>query len=342
MKDRQADPLEQVRGLGESALVARALSLDDPPVSKAAIGELVRTRSPRRTSVLTEVVRDEKQDTDVRAMAALHLGRLAIPAHREALLEVVSGSLDPVRRRAAEALGRIGNEESLAHLRRLRPRDPVVKRSVNFARSLISYRLGLGTDLLEAPPARRLASSQRVRSVDTAIPPATGILLEEALAASREELPAMRLSSAGARQLACGANQFVLAFNREFHERKTLSALRRRNAVLMVVLWKPSTLDFFETYMYVLAHPEREGRLRLLGLRSMGLITLTGEIDLRERSAAFRIQSTRTPHQVPLELEGNYDHETQSIEFTTAVIDSNFPRNTKGSRTPQSSHPAGG
>jgi hypothetical protein len=340
MQDRRADPAEQVAGLGESALVEQVLTSENPAVSKAAIAELMRSRSPRRMSLLSEVVRDKGRHADVRAMAALNLGRDAKPANQEALLDAISGSPGLVRRRAIESLGKIGDAKALEQLRRLRPRDPVMKRSLNFARSIISYRLGLGTDLLEPPPALSLTSGQRVPSVDTAIPPVTTELLEETLAASREELPGLRLSSAGARQLACGANRFVLAFNREIHRRKTLSALAQRNAVLMVVLWKPSTLDDFETYMYILSHPERENRLRLLGLRSMGVITLSGEIDLRELSADFRITTTETPHQVPLELEGTYKHASQSIEFTRTVIDSNFPRNMKSSRTPQRSQTA--
>jgi hypothetical protein len=332
----QADPFEQVQGLSEKALAERALAVDNPSVSRAAIRELARKRSPRRRTVLTEIVLDDGRDADVRAMAAMQLGRYNTAASRKALLEVVSGSPDAVRRRAVEALGRIGDEESLARLRRLRPRDAVIQRSVDCARALISYRLGLGTDLLEPPTKRRLTAGQRMRPINTTIPAATGRLVKEALADAEEELPALPLSPEGARHLICGANQFVLALSREMHEHKTLAWLGRRNAVLMVVLWKASTLDAFEPYMYVLAHPEREGRLRLLGLRSMGEVTVAGEIELREQSAVFSAHAAETLHQVPMDLIGTYDHQKKTIVFATAVIDSDFARNTKGSRVPRS------
>jgi len=330
------DPIETVQGLSQKALVEQALAPDSPSLSQAALRELIRKRSPRRKAVLAEIVLNDKQSTQVRAMAALHLGRVNTANSREALLSVVSGSPDSVRRRAAEALGRIGDEDSLAKLRTLRPRDPVIKRSVDNARALISYRLGLGSDLLEPPPRRRLTAKQRTRPIKTSIPPATGKLVKEALADAEYELPAIPLAAKGARHLICGANQFVLLLTDELSKRKTLTWLTQRNAVLMVVVWKPSTLDAFEPYLYVLAHPEREGRLRLLGLRSMGEVTVAGEIKLSERSAQFSVHAGESPYQVPMDLEGSYDHVKKAIDFTTAVIDSNFLENTKGSKMPRS------
>lgn len=330
------DPLEAVQGLSQKALVDQALAIDSADLSKAAIRELVRKRSPRRKAVLAEVATNEKQNADVRAMAALHLGRVNTADSREALLEVLSGSPDGVRRRAAEALGRIGDADSLTRLRRLRPKDPVVRRSVDNARSLISYRLGLGSDLLEPPPKRRLTAKQRRRPIKSTLPPATGKLVEEAIADAKHELPAFQLSAEGARHMICGANEFVFLLNRDVLQHKSLDGFNERNAVVMVVMWKASTLDYFEPYMYVLVHPQRAGHVKILGLRTMGEVTVGGEAKFDGQSASFEVHAGESPFQVPMDLAGNYDHEKKSIDFTTAVIDRGFFDNIKGSKLPRS------
>jgi hypothetical protein len=325
----------------EAELVARVRESEDTETVKTAIRELARRRSPQRSQVLTDVLRDRKRDPGVRTTVAVELGRQAEPAHREALLDAMKGAEPSLARRAAEALGRIGDEEAYASLRRLRPRDPVVQQSVAFARTLISYRLGLDRDLLDAPRPPQLPAGQRGQPMDIDFATPSEASVREALTAAEEEFPTVPLSADGALHFSCAGDQFFVAFNGEVQGRDTLTPLGEHNAVLMTVMRRPEVLERYGAYLYILTHPEREERLRLFGVRTTGAVVLTGEVRLSERRASFRVGALPSPLQVPVTVEATYDHTERRIDFVETVIDADFLPGQKRSRQPSKSAPPG-
>jgi len=338
-------PPVEVAGLArapERQLVDGARHSESPELVMASLRELAVRRSPRRGAVLTAVVADPDQHEDARSLAAVELGHDARPAHREALAAVLTGAPAAVVRRAAESLGRIGDEASYAQLRRLRTKEPVVRQAVDFARTLISYRLGLDDDLLEAPPPQRLAAVQRSAPMEIDFAAPSKAVGDEALAAAAREFPALRLSLDGALHFACNNDEFFVAFNDGIHRRKTLAGLGAHNAVLLTVMKRSAALQRYAAYLYVLTHPERPGRLRLFGVRPSGIVVLTGEADLADRRADFRVGSLATPHLVPVTVEATYDHDARRIGFVTTIIDSDFAPGQKGSKAPKPSAPSGG
>lgn len=325
----------------EAELAERVRGSEDTETVKTAIHELGRRRSPERSRLLTDVLLDRKRDADVRATAAVQLGRRAEPAHREALLDAMKGAEPPVARRAAEALGRIGDEDAYARLRRLRPRDPVVQQSVAFARTLISYRLGLDRDLLDAPRPPQLPAGQRGEPMDIDFATPSKAAVREALTAAEEEFPTLPLSTDGALHFSCAGDQFFVGFNDEVQGRDTLAPLGEHNAVLMTVMRRPEVLERYGAYLYILTHPEREDRLRLFGVRTTGAVVLTGEVRLSERGATFRVGALPSPLQVPVTVQATYDHAERRIEFVETVIDADFVPDQKRSRRPSKSAPPG-
>jgi hypothetical protein len=323
----------------DAELVGLAKQVPDQDLAVAAVRELVVRRSSRLPAVLRDIVTDGEKDPDLRSLAAVELGHDARPANREALAEVLTGSPPGVARRAAEALGRIGDEASLARLRRLRPTDPVLRQTVGFARSLISYRLGLGQDLLDAPPPPRLDDAQRAAPMEItfAAPPET--VRAEAMAAAQREFPTVPLAPDGALHFECGSDRFFAAFTAAVQRRKTLTPLVERNAVLVTVMKRAAAIGEYTAYLYVLTHPERAGRVRLFGVRPSGLIVLTGEADVGDRVAEFRVGSLATPHLVPVTVEASYDHDAHRLTFGAMRIDSDFGPGLKRSRGPTASGP---
>jgi hypothetical protein len=323
----------------DAELLGLAKQVPDRDVAVAAVRELVVRRSSRLGAVLRDIVADGERDADLRALAAVELGHDARPANREALAEVVTGSPPGVARRAAEALGRIGDEASLARLRRLRPTDPVLRQTVDFARSLISYRLGLGQDLLDAPPPPRLDDAQRAAPMEITFATPPEAVRTEAMAAAQREFPAVPLAPDGALHFECGSDRFYAAFTAAVHRRKTLTPLVERNAVLVTVMKRAAAIGEYTAYLYVLTHPERAGRIRLFGVRPSGLIVLTGEADVGDRVAEFRVGSLATPHLVPVTVEATYDQDARRLSFGAMRIDSDFGPSMKASRQPATSAP---
>ena len=138
--------------LAERTLVEVVRGTSEASEPTEALRELLRRRRGR-TPLLAEVVVDRKRPAEMRAIAAVALGRQAAPAAKDALIAAVRE--DPlVLRRAAEALGKMGDEQALAVLETLEPPRGPAKRSVDFAKTLLAYRLGLDEHRLARPPAK--------------------------------------------------------------------------------------------------------------------------------------------------------------------------------------------
>ena len=323
----------------DTELLGLAKQAPERDLAVAAIRELVVRRTPRLGAILRSIVTDGERDPDLRTLAAVELGHDARPANREALAEVLTDAPPGVTRRAAEALGRIGDEDSLTRLRRLRPSNPVLRQAVDFARSLISYRLGLGDDLLDAPPPPRLDDALRAPPMELTFATPPDAVRTEAMAAAQREFPAVPLAPDGALSFECGSDRFYAAFTAAVQRRKTLVPLRERNAVLVTVMKRAAAIGEYTAYLYVLTHPERAGRIRLFGVRPSGLIVLTGEAEVGDRVAEFRVGSLATPHLVPLTVEASYDHDARRLAFGAMRIDTDFGPGMKGSRQPATSAP---
>src|SRR5262245_23846676 len=108
-----------------------------------AVKELGRRGVKRGTDALTRVAADAQQPQDVRAAAIVELGHGDSAPVREALEVALRSGEAPVVRRAAEALGRIGDHRALETLESTPVPDGPARRSAEFARTLVSYRLGI-------------------------------------------------------------------------------------------------------------------------------------------------------------------------------------------------------
>src|SRR5688572_10561361 len=96
--------------LSERTLVEVVRGASEASEPTEALRELLRRR-PRRAPLLAEVVADRARPTEMRAIAAVALGRQATPAARDALIAAVRDQDPLVLRRVAEALGKVGDEQ---------------------------------------------------------------------------------------------------------------------------------------------------------------------------------------------------------------------------------------
>ena len=116
-----------------------------------AIKELDRRRSPLSTEVLTRLAAEPTEPADVRTAALVALGHQDSAAAREALAAGLESTEASVARRAAEALGRVGDRNAMSTLESATAPEGSVGRSAEFAKSLIAYRLGFDEHRIPRP-----------------------------------------------------------------------------------------------------------------------------------------------------------------------------------------------
>ncbi len=295
-----------------------------------ALKELARRRSPGKAEIFAGVLLNEERPAETRAAAAVQLGREAKPANQEALIRALASRDPTVKRRAAESLGRIGDEQGLAALKRLRPRAGPLRRSVAFAKSLIAYRLGLREQLLEAPDHGLLLPVQRRRALPLEVWQEKPELVKRIAPTLRREVPAIPLAHDSVLGFSCGENRFLVILHRDVRSADPVADFLKRSAVVGVVLKRSPSLERYSLYQYLLAHPASGGEVHLFGARTTGVVTHYGRVRPERSGAGFELHTLRTPHSPPLAVAGRYDAAERRLDLEVALV---YPRLTQSQRS---------
>jgi hypothetical protein len=316
--------------IGEEQLIERIRTPSiKAPIRAEALKELTRRRSPRVPEVLRAVVTDRTAPAEIRSIAAVVLGKDANPDNQRALASALFEDNVEVVRRAAESLGRIGDREALEWLEKVQPRpsEPAAK-TLQLARSLISYRLSLGSHRLRAPAEKPLPVHPE-RRLELQVNTARQELLRRIESKLPREVPSVPLDLKSALEISCAGNEFLLIFHQD--------AGRAASAdMLSAVVLKRYSNGEYSLHEYVLTHPDAAGSLQILGVRPTGSITHVGQAKIAERGASFRIEALNTTHSPAIEIEGTADLAQKRLTFARALVNVDL---LPGQKRPRSPHP---
>lgn len=301
--------------------------------SLEAAHELGRRRPDRWAQVLGDVVRNKDRPENLRAAAAVELGREKARVNQNALVAALDPGAPAVTRRAAEGLGRIGSASALEHLNALPSMTGPAGSSVEFARTLIAYRLGLDEPRLTPPPTSQVVEVAAEHGVPISVHPVPVADVETQLEQLHPEVPAIALSPEGAITLQCGGEaRFLVLFTEQAHRGQALTVLMKGSAVLATVFEWWDALGRYALSEYVLTHPDGDARLRLLGVRASGVLAHTGEIHLDDTTARFTVRGLDRPHSMAVTIDGSIDRSTKDVSFSQALADPSSPGRRPGLR----------
>src|SRR5687768_458798 len=142
-----AKSVEKSEALLERASPARLRKLivpgEEEPVAAQALKALTRARPSAAAEVSAEIVASRRYGPSVRSAAAVELGKSEREPNEAALIKALGSPEPEVARHVVNALGRIGGVKALDRLAKYEaPAAPGLAEAVNFARTLIAYRLG--------------------------------------------------------------------------------------------------------------------------------------------------------------------------------------------------------
>lgn len=319
--------------LAERTLVEVVRGTSEASEPTEALRELLRRRTGR-TPLLAEVVADRKRPAEMRAIAAVALGRQAAPAAKDALIAAVRDKDPLVLRRVAEALGKVGDEQTLAVLETLEPPRGPAKRSVDFAKTLLAYRLGLDEHRLTRPPAKNELDVQRRRAQRLEASTPKRQALERIMADAAQELPGIAVTEQGALRFACGGHEFVVLLTKQLVRQDDVDALGRRPAVVGAVLERSPVEDRYFLSEYLFSDPGGRGSSgRLYGVRPNGAMAHVGEMK-PEAGATFELRALDTRYSPPIAIEGAYDPAKKQLRFTQMLVHPDFERSQTQPATP--------
>ena len=292
------------------------------------IKELVRRTEPRRNEVFAQVLDDPKHDVSVKKTVINELGSEPRIENQELLLRQLDRQDDSILMVVARALGKIGDENALKRLEAIRtPDNPATQRALQFSRSLISYRLRLGTHLIEPPVNAQLVPVRE--GIRFEVSKAEAATLGKAVLQARKDLPAIALSDEGAMRVTCRNIEYLLVFTDRFDQQETLLSLRNANAVPLVLLKTGLSEGGYFLDRYLFTQPAANGEVMLLGMRPKGDLTLVGGAEISDRKVAFRLNAIESPLTPAVEISGEYDQGNRSWQFTRTLTSTTIaaPRN---------------
>jgi hypothetical protein len=287
--------------------------------------EALRTLLSRRpqTAILTEVIADRSRPPELRAASAVALGRERKPSHTEALLGAVRDPDPSVARRAAEALGKIGDADALTALERVSPPGGPAARSVEFAKTLLSYRLGQDSHRIRRPPAKSELEVTSRRAEELKPAPPRGRARESIIADAAQELPGVDLSDAGMVRFSCGGHQYAIVLAEVLRRRGGLDQLGRRPAVAGALLERSPEIDRWFLAEYLLSDPGPRKTVRLLGVRPNGVVTHVGELR-PEKKGSFEVRAVDTRFSPPVDIGGAWDTKAARMRISRMRVQPDF------------------
>ena len=303
--------------LEEDQLLQIVQAKADRTAVLSAIREVSRRQSPRRLEVFQAVLADPTQDARARRTVATELGKERTPENQALLLQHLDVWDPTLFAKMAQSLGQIGDEQALEQLEALEaPEVAHALRAHTFAKSLLSYRLRLGSHLIKPPYKKDLV---KVRDgVPFTAAAAEPALMQTAIREARPSVPAIPLAEDGAVQIQCGGEELLLAFAAEFREASALATLADQNAVPLVLLKKAYCPERYYLDEYFFTQPARGG-LALLGLRPGGHLVYAGTIRDGEEGRTFSVRSVASRYAAAVDIEGYYDPATGSLTFSKTL-----------------------
>ncbi len=219
-------------------------------------------------------------------------------------------------RQAASSLGRVGIASDRDLLTVPSRAGTQTRQVFTFAQALISYRLGLGTDLLSPPKRlnRIVTSKSREMTVDPVRSPSMGAAIESTSVAPS------RLTAAGALRVTCDGVETVVALARDLRRPGAAERVQHSNAVVGCVL-RPSrgTIDL-AAHLFLLSQPAGDGSVELFAVRRTGLVSMYGTGFFDHGEFLFDLRSAADQRGPRMLLVGRYIVDPGSLGFSQAYV----------------------
>ena len=307
-----------------------------------ALNELSRRKSARQFDIFRHVLDDPAQSLRAKKTVAARLSAQPLNESQELLIRHLTTKDPTLFAKIAQSLGKVGDQRALERLEATTPpNEKVARRTLEFATTLLTYRLRLNRHLLPTPSEADLVKvTDGIPFKTEAADPET---LRRAIAQAQKDLPAVPLAPDRGVKLTCRTTELLLLMAAEFQEPATLRTIRERPALPLVLLKRGLSLDRWSLDRYLFTHPSKGGRqVALLGTRPSGELTYAGIAQASEQGFSFSLRSVDTRYAAAIEVEGRYDPEQRSLELTKAISSTEIAAKTRKPRQPQRAAPVVG
>lgn len=292
-------------GMGEEELMRTVVRGAAVHERTAALKELLRRRADGVRPLVAKLLTDPGAPPDLRSTAARALGEEATAANEQALRQALAATEPSVVAAAAASLGRVGGRAAFDALARASTdRLSGAARNVTFARTLISYRLGLAEARLQEPPAAALLEADRNRAAPFRLQGVGPVDFQAARRWLDRELPGVAVADRGSARFTSG-NEHLWVVLGEGMAAPGNAAVPTTDRVAAVVLKESTCPEGWYVQEYLLTHPGADGGAVVFGVRSTGKLVHFGSISGRDGQAVVHLRAVDAPGVAAMEFRAD-------------------------------------
>lgn len=267
---------------------------------------------------LGKIVKSKKEDSDIRAAAAIYLGNFAPKTAEPELITQLKAGDELIIAKVAKSLGNIGGPTAYRALSRIKTKPgSYLERQVTFAKALIAYRLDMDDDPMpfvkgigRRPNAKDKAhpltiKRAQARSIQTALKKLEGGLYGMA--------PASRVGFA----VNAGKAKWMMFVNQHSERSGISQSMRKRKLILGVMArWIEETKTYDAQYA-VLTKPLGSKGAQIMVIRSDGTVMYSGKATAKGESLSFAVTDTKRPGTSKTKVSGEFTQ--KGIDIQTGI-----------------------
>ena len=285
-----------------------------------AMDLLQATDFPNKHRDLQAVLENEEEAAEIRYLAAIHLGKMAIPAALDILVRNRHVRNERVLTGVMRALGRIGNASTLEAIETARTHATgAAATQAAFAARLIAHRAGVEEPEARAaeatdPPEHDLQCARPFRILR-----ADNEDAERCLRSLGAQPFGIEFSEHPMYRVVCGRNNWMILFNREYSHAGTVETLRKRKGFVGVVALRSEATRLYSVAYLILSSPisDEDEKVSIQIYRPNGKLTLRGTAEVVEDWVRFSIRAVSQPGAIAVKIEGTFAD--GRLNLTTAL-----------------------
>lgn len=279
----------------------------DPSFPRSeAMALLVTSKASNKEEIFEALLFNESEETDIRYLAGISLGRINTPAAIDALVRSSHIRNDQVLAGVMQALGRIGGERALDIALRVKDESTgYAAAQARFAAALISYRLGLPTNDLPVPNASSYLKLSPIGTHPISFSLASKKDAELYLRLLTNQPFGIEYADQPIYQIRCEPRTMMIVFNKSFAGERAVRKLASRRALFAVVAtWFEETKTYCPSLL-VLTSPAIESEaLNILVPRPTGELIFGGTGRIHNDRLEFSVHAISRPGAVAVVFEG--------------------------------------
>ncbi len=259
-----------------------------------------------------------QESSEIRHLAARGLYKVNTPEAVNILIENSQVQDERILTTVMKGLGRIGSENALEAIARVRDRAPgVAAFQAEFAAALISQRFGLSGNDLRVPDNSEYLQPTNDTNRSFHVTRPSEHEAQVCLQSLADQPFGIQYSGNNLYNIKCGRNNWMLVLNQEFANLDAVQILQSRKAFPGVIAAKYEETGLYSTAFLLFTSPtDQPNILNLLVHRSTGEQVFGGTAQVEGSKANFSIRSISRPGGFPVNVEGSFEGGNLNFETT--------------------------